>query len=201
MPWHLHASHTDGTVTGRVVGMWPRGEDLSSEWVAPGGVLRRVDDSTQDQSQSDPDTLGCLDPQIQPSPCLLTQCDFKRVICAFKKKIFIEVYLIYNPALFQVYNKVILLDINIYSLFFRFSSHIGYHRLLRTVPCFLSHSVVSDSVTSWTVCSPPGSSVHGDSPGKNTRVGCHALLQGIFPTQGSNPGLLHCRRILYHLSR
>ena len=34
-------------------------------------------------------------------------------------------------------------------------------------------------------CSPPGSSVHGDSPGKNTEVGCHALLQGIFPTQGS----------------
>ena len=37
-------------------------------------------------------------------------------------------------------------------------------------------------------CSLPGSSVHGDSPGNNTEVGCHALLQGIFPTQGSNPG-------------
>ena len=49
-------------------------------------------------------------------------------------------------------------------------------------------------------CSPPDSSVHGDSPGKNTGVGCHALLQGIFPTQGLNPSLLHCRRILYHLS-
>ena len=36
-----------------------------------------------------------------------------------------------------------------------------------------------------------------DSPGKNTGVGCHALLQGIFLTQGSNPGL-HCRQILYH---
>ena len=48
--------------------------------------------------------------------------------------------------------------------------------------------------------SPPGSSVHGDSPGKNTRVGCHALLQGIFLTQGSNLGLLHCRWILYQLS-
>ena len=42
-------------------------------------------------------------------------------------------------------------------------------------------------------CSPPGISVHGDSLGKNTRVGCHALLQGIFPTQGSNPGLSHYR--------
>ena len=36
-----------------------------------------------------------------------------------------------------------------------------------------------------------------DSPGKNTEVGCHSLLQKIFPTQGSNPGLLHRRQILY----
>ena len=49
-------------------------------------------------------------------------------------------------------------------------------------------------------CSPPGSSVYGDSPGKNAKVGCHALLQGIFPTQGLNPGILHCRWILYRLS-
>ena len=47
----------------------------------------------------------------------------------------------------------------------------------------LSPSVTSDSETL-------GSSIHGDSPGKNTGVGCHALLQGIFPTQGSNPGSL-----------
>ena len=39
-----------------------------------------------------------------------------------------------------------------------------------------------------------------DSPGKNTGVGCHVLLQGIFPTQGSNPSLLRGRQILYHLS-
>ena len=37
-----------------------------------------------------------------------------------------------------------------------------------------------------------------DSPGKNTGVGCHFLLQRIFPTQGSNPHLLHCRQILHH---
>ena len=49
-------------------------------------------------------------------------------------------------------------------------------------------------------CSLPGSNVHGDSPGKNTWVGCHAFFQGICPIQGSNPGLLHCRQILYHLS-
>ena len=55
------------------------------------------------------------------------------------------------------------------------------------------------------LCNPmdyslPSSSVHVDSPGKTPGVGCHALFQGIFPTQGSNPGLSHCRQILYHLS-
>ena len=39
-----------------------------------------------------------------------------------------------------------------------------------------------------------------DSPGKNTGVSCHSLLQRIFLTQGSNPCLLHSRQILYHLS-
>ena len=39
-----------------------------------------------------------------------------------------------------------------------------------------------------------------DSPGKNTGVDCHVVLQGIFPTQGSNSHLLHCREILYRLS-
>ena len=49
-------------------------------------------------------------------------------------------------------------------------------------------------------CSLPGSSVQGDSPGKKTGVGCHALSHGIFPIQASNPGLPHCRQVLYHLS-
>ena len=50
------------------------------------------------------------------------------------------------------------------------------------------------------LCDPHGS--HGSSvPGRNTRVGCHALLQEIFPNQGSNPGLANCRQILYRLSR
>ena len=50
-------------------------------------------------------------------------------------------------------------------------------------------------------CSQPGSLFPWDFPDKNTGVSCHALLQRIFPTQGSNMrllGLLHCRRILYH---
>ena len=50
-----------------------------------------------------------------------------------------------------------------------------------------SRSVVSDSL-------------RPNSPGQNTGVGSPSLLQGIFPTQGSNPGLLHCRQILYQLS-
>ena len=49
-------------------------------------------------------------------------------------------------------------------------------------------------------CSPPGSSVHGDSPGKNTGVSCHAFFQVIFPTWESNTGLPHGRQILYHLN-
>ena len=47
---------------------------------------------------------------------------------------------------------------------------------------------------------PPGSYVRGDCPGRNAGVGSLSLLQGIFATQRLNPGLPHCRQILYHLS-
>ena len=57
-----------------------------------------------------------------------------------------------------------------------------------------SHSVISDSLQRHGLHSP------WDSPGQDTGVGSLSLLQGIFPTQGSNPGLLHCRWILYQLS-
>ena len=64
----------------------------------------------------------------------------------------------------------------------------------------VSCSVISDSfATPWTTCSPPGSSVHGILQAKNTGVGCHSLLQGIFLTQGLNLGLPHYRQILYCL--
>ena len=65
--------------------------------------------------------------------------------------------------------------------------------------CGLSGSVMSDSLR-------PQGLQHirllcpWDSPGKNTGLGCHALLQGIFPTQGLNPGLPHCRQILHWLN-
>ena len=49
-------------------------------------------------------------------------------------------------------------------------------------------------------CGPTDYSVHGDSLGKTTGMGCHAFLLGIFPTQELNPDLLPCRWILYHPS-
>ena len=56
-----------------------------------------------------------------------------------------------------------------------------------------------------TLCDPVDSSLPGSSPwnslGKNTGMSYHSLLQGIFPIQGSNPGLPHCSQILYHLNR
>ena len=61
----------------------------------------------------------------------------------------------------------------------------------------VSYSVMSDSVTPWTVAYQ---APLWNSPGKNTGMSCHSLLQGIFLTQRLNPGLLHCRQILYCLS-
>ena len=57
-----------------------------------------------------------------------------------------------------------------------------------------SCSVTSDSLWPHGVLSP------WNSPGQNTGIGSLSLLQGIFPTQGSNPGIPHCRQILYQLS-
>ena len=57
-----------------------------------------------------------------------------------------------------------------------------------------SCSILSDSLRPHGLYSP------WNSPGPNTEVGSLSLLQGIFPTQGSNPGLLHCQRIHYQLS-
>ena len=63
----------------------------------------------------------------------------------------------------------------------------------------LSRSVVSNSATPKTVARHASLSM-GILQARITGVVCHALLQGIFPTQRSNPGLLHCGQILYYLS-
>ena len=62
-----------------------------------------------------------------------------------------------------------------------------------------SCSVMSDSATSWTTACQAPLSVE-DCPSKNTRAGCHFLLQGIFPTQGSNLCLVHWQEDSLHLS-
>ena len=66
------------------------------------------------------------------------------------------------------------------------------------VLCLVPHSCLT--LCNPMACTLPGPSVHGGSPGKNTGVGCHALLQRILPTRESNSTLLrllHCRQILY----
>ena len=71
-----------------------------------------------------------------------------------------------------------------------YANHVTFNYLLwewKWKP--LSH--VCLFATPWTIYSPC------ISPGQNTGVGSHSILQGIFPTQGSNPGLSHCRQILY----
>ena len=85
-----------------------------------------------------------------------------------------------------------------YTLFMRFFHFITCRY---SVYCSIFHlsesgslSVVPDSLR------PHGLHSPWNSPGQNTGVGCHALLQGIFPTQGSSPGLPHCGWILYQLS-
>ena len=72
----------------------------------------------------------------------------------------------------------------------------GERYILCAVLCLVAQSCLS--LCHPVDCGPPGSSVHGDAPGKNTGVGCHALFQRFFLTQRSNPGLWHCKQILYH---
>ena len=59
--------------------------------------------------------------------------------------------------------------------------------------CVLVVQLCLTLATPWTVALQAPLSM--DFPGKNTGVGCHSLLQRIFPIQGSKPGLLHCRQI------
>ena len=72
-----------------------------------------------------------------------------------------------------------------------------FNYLWRVVLCWVTQSRLT--LCNSMDCRRPVS-VQGDSLGKNTGVDCHALLQGIFPLQESNPGLLHCKQILYYLS-
>ena len=102
-----------------------------------------------------------------------------------------------------MYSKVNQLYTYKYALCFRFFSHIVY-RILSKIPCAIEQVVINSFkyqsvqllshvrlfATSWKHRSP-GSSVSGNFPSKNTGVGCHFLLQGIFLTQGLNLLLFH----------
>ena len=71
---------------------------------------------------------------------------------------------------------------------------------MRMIQCvYISHSVMSESLQPHRL-QPTRLLCPWDSPSKNTGVNYRSLLQRIFPAQGSNPGLLDCRWILYHLS-
>ena len=86
--------------------------------------------------------------------------------------------------------------VNMYTVFHR--SHINicmWKYGSAVLSCF---SCVWLFATPWTVAHQASLSM--GIPGKNSGVGCHALLQGIFATQRLNSGLPHCRRILYYLS-
>ena len=78
------------------------------------------------------------------------------------------------------------------------NTDISYKKAKVKVKWMWSRSVVSDSLWPHGL-QPTRLLCPWDFPRKNTGVGCHFLLQGIFLTQGSNPGLLHCRQMLYRL--
>ena len=81
---------------------------------------------------------------------------------------------------------------SLYLLYIILSANVQF--ILKDPCCAILCLAVSDSLQ------PHGLHSPWNSPGQNTGVGSLSLLQGIFPTQGLNPGLLHCRRILYCLN-
>ena len=122
-------------------------------------------------------------------------CDFlKKAYSVMLVLLLIDLFI---PQIFVVFTKKFLKDKN--TFYTSVSPSMSGSILFKSYVLWL---VAQSCLTLWDPvdCSQSGSSVHGDSPGKNTGVGYHALLQGIFPTQGLNPGLPHCRWILYHLN-
>ena len=94
-----------------------------------------------------------------------------------------------------------------------FSSNVGATLMKKKLPFWWMRLIIGESIYVWGKESeseshsamfdslwPHGLYSPWNSPGQNTEVGSLSLLQGIFPTQGCNPGLPHCRWILYQLS-
>ena len=112
----------------------------------------------------------------------------------------------YTPSLLSLlppppsYRSTSLQSAELSSLCYRAGSHqLSILHVVVYIYERVSHSGVSDSSRPHGL-EPARLLCPWDSPGKNTGVGCHSLLQGIFLTQGSNLGLLYCRQILYCLS-
>ena len=114
--------------------------------------------------------------------------------------IYIYTMYIYNIHIYNIYTCM-----HIYAIYIHIYRYIHVYIYMYTYTTYIQYThvcvclVVQSCLTFCNSidCSPPGSSVHGDFQGKNTGVNCYALLQAIFPSQGQNPGLLHCRWILY----
>ena len=131
--------------------------------------------------------------KIYSKPQLKQSC---QKVCQKETKVTITFFPCY--LWFKLYSKFFFLT-EMKQLLKFLDTSLYFIKLLKTLWCVTSLCLVSH-LCNPKDCRPPGFSVHGDSPSKKTGVGCHAFLQGIFPVQGSNPGLPHCRWILYHLS-
>ena len=131
----------------------------------------------------------CLPPEFSPVKLMLStrirpilEVTFLRNLNCYHYLFFQNSFDFWQCLYLILFNKAKLISHNmlVYDIYLHFESE--------------SHWVMSDSLWPHEIYNP------WNSPGQNTGVGKHSLLQRIFPTQGLNTGLLHCRRILYHLS-
>ena len=86
------------------------------------------------------------------------------------------------------------MHIYIYIYLIHFAVHLKLTTYCKSTMCVCAKSLQLCPTLCNLDCSPPGLCVHRDSPSTNTGVGCHGLLQGIFPTQGSNVSLFSLLR-------
>ena len=128
------------------------------------------------------------------TPQDITNSVFKAVLHIISNSSFFFLFCIQNTVLSVSFRGALYSNVNKDNVKEWNVQMLSFERVL----CFVTQ--LCPTLCDPTDCSPPGSSVHGDSPGKNTGVCSLSLLQGIFPTQESKQGLLHCKRILYKLS-
>ena len=141
--------------------------------------------------------LFCSSSGSSHRQCLCKSCNFGVPIGGFKLRIFLLHHLGHTSVLLWIFTSPVDFIAQISSLFQVTAVTMNILLKIMNDKMFLwseSCSVVSNSLR------PHGLHSPWNSLGQNTGVGSLSLLQRIFPTQGSNPGLSHCRPILYHLS-